>query len=504
MLRRTHPRFFFSLALLVLSLVTLPYLFAWRAGGEEHLFTGLLFNPVDGASYLAKMQQGWQGAWRYRLAFTAEPGRGAYLFLYYLFLGHVARGVGAPLILVYHAARLGGAALLLYALDAFYAAHLPRRARKAAFALAALGSGMGWLALPWGVVTTDFSVPEAYPFLSAYVNPHFPLSLALVLLLLIPEGERNLRRGAGAFLLALVSPFGVVLVLLIRGGLALWRLRVPEGRASWRDEFRALLPLAAGGLPYLFYTQWVVRADPVLAAWNAQNLTPAAPWWDVLLAFSPLLPLAVWSVRRGASPAALWLWVGSALALLYAPIALQRRFLFGLYVPLAGLAGLALSSWEGRRARLAASLVAALVAPVNLLVLLTVLAFPAAPPPEVYLSRGEAEALRWISAHTPQEAVFLASPQMGAFIPAFGGRRVVYGHPFETAHASAAEAAVADYFAGRVRPADEPFLTPADYLFFGPRERALGGLPPDSKPIYRAAGVGIWPLERPTIPSSLP
>ncbi len=483
---------------MVLFLITVPYLYAWRAAGEAHVFTGLLYNPLDGASYFAKMRQGWEGAWRYRLAFTAEPGAEAFLFLYYLFLGHLARLLHLAVPLTYHLARLVGAAALLCALDAFYAAHLPPRARRTAFAIAALGSGMGWLALPFGHIAADFGVPEAYPLLSAYVNPHFPLGLALMLLLLIPRpaGKRRmLTEGGIALLLALISPFGMVLVLLVRGGLALWRLRVPPRRRALEEGFRSLLPLVAGGLPYLLYTQWVVHADPVLAGWNAQNLTPAPPWWDVLLSFSPLLFLALWSLRGRKRPATLWMWLGLSLTLLYAPLALQRRFLTGVYVPLAGLAALALTAWEGRRRRLAITLTGALVLPTNLLILLTVFAFPAAPPPELYLSRAEADALRWIARNTPPESVVLASPQMGAFIPAFSGRRVVYGHPFETVDAEAAEAAVLHYFGGGLAPADAVYLAPADYLLFGPRERALGGQPPPSEPLYRCGDVGVWRLD---------
>ncbi|HEB64988.1 MAG TPA: hypothetical protein ENJ02_05550, partial [Chloroflexi bacterium] len=507
MLRRESPRFFYFIGALVLLLASLPYLYAWRVAGEMHVFSGLLYNPLDGASYLAKMRQGWEGAWRYRLAFTAEPGEGAFLFLYYLFLGHLARFLHLPIPLTYHLARLAGTAALLYALDAFYAAYLPPRARKTAFAFAALGSGMGWLALPFGLIPTDFSVPEAYPFLSAYVNPHFPLGLALALLLLIPrppEKKEMLLDGWISLLLAVISPFGMVLVLLVRGGLALGRVRVPPRWSALEEGFRSLLPLVAGGLPYLLYTQWAVRADPLLAAWNAQNLTPAAPWWDVLLAFSPLLPLALWSLRGRERPSLLWVWVTAAFLLLYAPLSLQRRFLMGVYVPLAGLGALALTAWDGARRRLAVALAGALAAPTVLLILLTVLSFPAAPPPELYLTRAEADVLNWIAANTPPESVVLASPQLSVFIPAFAGRGVVYGHPFETVEAEAAEAAVLHFFAGSLTPADLPYLVPADYLLIGPRERALGAHPPPSPPLCRRADVALWPYSVPRTAYSVP
>jgi len=90
---------------------------------------------------------------------------------------------------------------------------------KVAFALAALGSGMGWLASFLGVFTADLWVAEAYPFLSAYANPHFPLALAILMWVLTPFRENSWPEGtlvralltvlAGVGL-GIVLPFGVL------------------------------------------------------------------------------------------------------------------------------------------------------------------------------------------------------------------------------------------------------------------------------------------------------
>ncbi|MGW8250826.1 MAG: hypothetical protein ACWGO1_09310, partial [Anaerolineales bacterium] len=175
-------------ASVVLALaVILPYLYAAAAAGESHVFGGILFNPMDGNSYLAKMYQGFLGDWQFRLPYTADPGRGAYLFMFYLFLGHAARVLGLSLAVVYHATRVAGALIMLLAIYRFCTALLPdRRLVVLAFVLTSLGSGLGWLALPFGAFTADFWVAEAYPFLSAYANPHFPLALGLLLWILTP------------------------------------------------------------------------------------------------------------------------------------------------------------------------------------------------------------------------------------------------------------------------------------------------------------------------------
>ena len=134
-------------SLLLLILVSLPYLFAIQAGGNEYVFGGFLFNIYDGNSYLAKMQQGWQGDTTFTLPYTAEPGEGSYLFLFYIFLGHLARWLGWPVILLFHMARLASTVLLLISIYLFLNSNLPdRRALGFTFALIVLGSGLGWLA----------------------------------------------------------------------------------------------------------------------------------------------------------------------------------------------------------------------------------------------------------------------------------------------------------------------------------------------------------------------
>ena len=92
--------------ILVLILTSAPYYLAARGGGEDYVFAGFLMNPLDGNTYLAKMYQGYQGNWKYTLPYTAVKGEGAYLFEFYLFLGHLARLFDLPLIIVFHLARL--------------------------------------------------------------------------------------------------------------------------------------------------------------------------------------------------------------------------------------------------------------------------------------------------------------------------------------------------------------------------------------------------------------
>jgi len=243
---------------------------------------------------------------------------------------------------------------------------------------------------------------------------------------------------------------------------------------------------------------------PKLSVWNAQNLTLTPPAWDLFIALSPALILAAlgaWSrLHRQRDGNLLLTWVVLGLLLVYLPFGLQRRFMMGLFVPLAGLAGFGLgelAARPGQHAGLAARLGFAVSLPTNLLLLFVAFHGIQTHNELLYLTRSEAKALNWIEANTPTRALILASPQMGLFIPAHTGRRVIYGHPFETVNAEVEEQAVKKFFQGGRDPTIvSAFLKQhgVDYIFYGPRERELGALPDLSNlsPVYIDGEVIIY------------
>lgn len=481
-----------NILVVVFLAITLPYVLAVLTAGREHVFTGFLLNPADGASYLAKMYQGWSGAWRFKLPYTAEPGTGAYLFLFYLFLGHLARWLGLSLIVMFHLARLVGAGLLCYALAKFYGCIFSGRPDlyRMAFALTVFGSGMGWLALILGrgagQPPTDFWVAEAYPFLAMYANPHFPAGLALVLFSITLLIETTVRRRElylllVGLLIAVILPFGLVVALLVGAGRLAW---------TWLEtrnlEWRPFVCLGLLGGPFLLYQFWAAQVDPVLAVWNAQNQTPSPPLWNFILALAPALALAplgifhLVSMKANPVRRTIIAWLALGLLLVYFPCSLQRRFMLGFYIPTAVLAVYGVDFLRqkfARRTRAVGPVLFALALPTNLLLMIIGLSGALIHSPILYLSQDEARALAWIQAKTPANALILASPEMGSLVPAFSGRRVIYGHPFETVAAGQEEARVLEFYR-LVEPvtAETGILVDrkVDYVIYGPRERLLG------------------------------
>ena len=515
--------------LVTIALVTassLPYLIAWAVRPEGTHFTGLLVNPLDGHSYIAKMRQGLGGSWRFRLVFTPEPQQGACLFLLHIALGHLARWTQLPLIGVYHAARvLAGLFLVLVAYRFIAALGGEREQRRLASLLLGVSSGLGWLAGPAGYLSSDLWVPEAFVFYSILDTFHFPLAIALMLVVFMalarpgrePGWREALVAAMASVVLGVVQPFGVIPVYAT---LAVWTaLRwLRNRRLAWRTVgWTAVAGLVA--IAYPLYGVLAIQSDPVLAGWSAQNQTPSPPVWDWLLSFGLVAALAVPGViatvrRRTDGSLLLMAWVIAAGAGMYAPLALQRRLALGLQVPLALLA--ATGWWQVIRPRLRARLrgpaTAAMLGLSTLTNLFLIAMFVLAAvrgEPRFYLSNGEWQALKWLRDAADHDQVVLCASQTGMFVPAWAGQRVVYGHPFETVDAERREAQVQAYWAGEMGPEErEAFLREnrVRYVLVGPRELEIADCGSQiagcslqlaemvGEPVFEAGGVRVYQL----------
>lgn len=489
----------------VLGLASLPYVLGAWAAGPDRVFTGLQINPLDGVSYLAKMRLGYNGEWLFRLLFTPEQGQGVFLFTYFIALGHLARLLNLSLIFIFHAARLiGGFALLwlIYELIARLTAAIDLRRR--AWWIVALSSGVGWLAAMFGHAdSTDLTIAESNTFFSLMANAHFALAMALMLgmflivLDLNTAGAHSFPIGRVAALsamsvaLAIIQPFAPVTVYLVLGVtfLVMWR----RDRRWPRTPFWAVFCAGLITVPLMIYLYSATQADAVLQAWSRQNQTPSPSPIEYLLGYGLLWIFAFFGARaawkqRTNEQVLLLVWIGVTLLLLYAPFPLQRRFALGLHIPIGilaafGVTALVRAAWP-RRVLIGVMLLT------SLFLELALAGGAAARDPHIFLTTNEAAALNWLQANAPRDAVVLASPEMGAFVPAFAGQRVVYGHPFETVNAEAREQQVTDFFAGTLDRAAFLRANDVTYVLLGPRERSLGALEMNDLPIEETLSVG--------------
>jgi hypothetical protein len=275
-------------------------------------------------------------------------------------------------------------------------------------------------------------------------------------------------------------------------------LGIIRSSETWWKLFAVLL----GGLPIMVYQLWITQSNPELAAWNAQNLTTSPSIWDLIISYFPIILLAipssyfVWKSKDG-KPILLLIWAFLGLLLLYFPWSLQRRFILGYMIPLAGMAAIGLDRLFDQHRKVALAtlfFVVLLIIPTNLMIVLGGIQAVAVREPKVLLSHEEMMALEWIVSNTEQDALVLASPQMGLFIPAYTGRRVLYGHPFETVDATNMESAVVDFLNGRINLEKIPISRDVDLIFYGPREHEFGKIDfeSDYEIVYSSEGIQIF------------
>ncbi len=489
-------REFLILLFLFLLLTQSPAFLGMIFSGDNYQFGGFLLNPLDGNSYLAKMRQGWNGNWDFHLPFTADRGKGAYLFGFYILLGHIARWFHLDLVVTFHVFRFLCSVFMAVMIYRYFLHDFQSRYSLLSFSWVLLGGGLGGLVIPLDLLTPDFWVAEGYPFLAAYTNPHFPLSIALMLWLLNVDDEKptaNWFEWVLIFILSVIlsniSPFAVVLTLLIYGAkvfMGIWEKNKIHIKLYTLRGFI----LCLGSLPFMLYQTWVVRVNPELYLWNLQNQTPSP---SIILLIIGLSPVLLWAMATlfFVSPKRwikeTWIqWVFVAVIALYLPFSLQRRFMIGLYIPLGvGAAkGFQVLQQKYQAKKLLPfmfKLSFGLSLLTNIVLIFagfnTLMKFDR----KIFLTRYESEAYHWMRNNLSLDSLILAGEQSGLLIPAWSGQRVIYGHPYESVEANNNKEIVNAFFSGMLdidAQADLLCNHKIDYILWGYREREIYVEPP--------------------------
>jgi hypothetical protein len=488
----------FSISLALAMLTTIPYWVAANQVEPGHVFSGFLINPIDGFSYLAKMQQGREGWWTFALPYSPEPGPRVFLFSYHLMLGRIAGLMRLPNILIYHAARFIFSILMFYSAFLLYQTILTtRRLVWTAFTLTAIGSGLGWIGVIFGLMAIDLWVPEAIPFLTAYANAHFPLAAAIILLAVRfffdPKPKLILRFMTlviCGFTLAAIQPVVVLSLALV---FFCWLLietflRKRQGQSllesTDRDRYAIFAGFCLGSSPLILYQYVLTRTHPTISIWNQQNITPTPPLIEVLFGFGIILILAVIGIvaqrlQKIQSGRLLIIWALVGGVLLYLPFPLQRRFLMGLFFPLSCLAAYGIQSLSLKTVSFKAIVLAVLILaiPSNLFVLTAGLSTINRSESLLVIDESEKKAYEWAVMNLPSQSLLLIGPRGGNRIPAFGNLRVLFGHPFETPGAEQQRALVEELYSEEV--SDKVALLRlsrlgVDYVFLGAEEKNIG------------------------------
>jgi hypothetical protein len=509
---------------MILLLTSLPYLYGALLSTPANQFGGFVFGVEDGNSYLAKMRLGATGAWQFHLFYTSEPHAGAYLFMFHLLLGKLARFTGLSLILAYHLARLACGLFLLvtvYRFAAFFTAR--RQVRRLAFWLVALGSGLGWLVLLLGFLDRlglplDFYSPEAFAFHVLFSLPHLALAEALllwaILFLWVAWERRQVRyavlAGLALLSMAVIGPFYIATAVAAIGAAWLlrgWRQRQAAHR-RWAEVGLAALALAMAA-PVPLYGAYVFMTNPAFKAWADQGPVLSPSPVHYLLAFGLLAVFAVpgarAELRRGSERSLLLIgWCVVAPLLVYIPFTLQRRFSLGVQVPLSILAALGL--WQLldkrgmvlRRRRIVSAGAVALLSLSNLFILTSAGWEVSQQSPPIFHLGTEVDAADWLGAHLAPDQVVLSAYETGNYLPTRMSGRVFIGLSTETANIEMKDVLLRRFFGAgddtfRRQLLEDYGIT---YVFYGPTERALGDFSPGAaaylRPVYDNGPVQVY------------
>src|SRR5438445_9641909 len=339
---------------LVLAIVTaVPYAYAYIVQPHDQVFMGFFYLGDDANTYLAKMRQGWEGAWSWQNRYTTEASPSAYLFMFWILLGHIGAILQVPLIAVFHGARIAAAFALMGAAWLFISHFIEdRSARRFAFFFVAIGLGLGYViqALGHPVIfgnrtdTLDWRMPELTAFYSVLPLPHFAwsgvfagLGVALTLKA-IQRGSLVLGALAGVAWLGQAS-IHPQMPILMGGATAVALFLRPAPPRGW---MAATLAFAIPA-PYILYSYFAFVGNPEVQRWTFHSKNALPPETvSLVFALAPQLLLALTGIpgalrRRSREDVFLLAWLVLLAAILYLPNPagdLRRRFLDALYLPL--------------------------------------------------------------------------------------------------------------------------------------------------------------------------
>lgn len=348
---------FSAVALLVMAFASIPFWVGRTSETEDLRFRGTYFDETDYAVHLSMMQAGHMGDWAYQMRFTDEEHRPAYLRMFYIVLGHVSKWIGLDVESTFHLARWVFGFAALFAIYRLLCKIFPvSNHARAAFLLAVLGAGAGWLQLILGaplepISPIDFWLIDAYVFFSVSLFPSFSFTLALMawaLNLFLDYLETG--KPQTIFLVSLLAvlsqttnpiSFAVVDMAFAGAVMALWSHR--ENKKIEARHIVALSAIALAQIPLLVYNYLILSRDPFWSQFTAQNQTLSPPPIFYFWGFAPFWLFALYGIflalrERNPKLLALTAWTVGGFALAYLPVAIQRRFILGITIPLAALA----------------------------------------------------------------------------------------------------------------------------------------------------------------------
>jgi hypothetical protein len=517
-------RFVVIVIIVVCALTSLPYLYGYLSAPPDRVFMGIALGTPDTTQYFAWMRAfGQSHLIENRL--TPEPNEAVFFNLLWWTLGRLALWSGLSLPLVFQAFRIVTAITFLALAYWFCGLFLAERGqRRVAFLLIAFGSGLGWL---WVVhkyangladvaYPFDLYVVEPNTFLGMMAFPHFVqaalLILVVVALALFAFERRRLRdsavmalwAGIVALILGLTHAYDLLLIYAIIGAyaLVLWRREGFSSRLILIPAIIGVLSVAPALYSVYMTSAFPLWRDVLTQFSNAGAWTPNPLHLLILLGIPFFVALLAFGRNAGGEAtklqanreALLKTWFVVNFFVVYVPLNYQIHYLNGWQVPIAILATMALyrrvipalkrftdgSALALRSAvpRLLPALLLLAVLPTNAYLLTWRVVDLSRYNHPYYLTQDEWDALTWLNANAPSDAVVLSAMDVGQYVPSATGARAFLAHWAMTADLYGKQDMVRAFFDAEVGDAERAAILQSynvRYILWGPTERAIGG-----------------------------
>jgi hypothetical protein len=521
---RGEWRFVGLVALTILSLTSLPYIFGALSAPPDRHFMGFILNVSDHSQYLA-----WYKAFQTHFLIsnnlTPEPNPRVFFNLLWWTLGRFGYYTGLHYAVVYQIFRWVAGGFFLAAVYGFVSLILDDvLRRRTAFLVIALGAGFGWVLVLLKYTLTrgellfplDVYIAEGNSFLCLMAYPHFAEAAGLILvvfwLLLVGEERQRSRyavfAGLAAHFLGWQHGYDLLIVWVVPAAYAGLRL-VLERR--WPLYWVRALPIVVLlSWPPAVYAVLLTRLSPVwrevLAQFSNAGVYSPLPQHMVILMGLPLIAAVVTLVvsvfarlKAGSrsSPAKKELfvmtWFVIGWALVYVPADFQVHMINSWQVPIGLLATMGLyryvvpalrRRWSSSRvASLAGVALLLLIIPTNLYLWawrfydLNRHDYP------YYLYRDEVAAMRWLGDQAAPEAVVLSAYDTGRYVPSLASRRAFLSHWAQTVDFHEKRDAVEEFFVEDTDDGRRQEILQEHgvaYVLHGPAEQALGSYTPET------------------------
>lgn len=349
-------------AIVLIVLTSAPYLYAYLNSPDGTYYNGIhALTPGDFFVYFSYINQVREGNWLLYDYYTSEPQVMGLFNIVWVTVGLLARITNLSATLAYQLARILLIPILLAILYVFLAYFFSEKNKRLlAFLFACFASGVGsYFAIAsekalydsldsqcyhWPI---DLWMPEGNIFATMYHSPllivsYIMMMLSFLFFLLALKNNQYYYSLVAGFLTLIWFNFHpyyfpyFFLIISVYALIIIWRHR------KWGPMWHFLICLSIS-LPSFFYHYYLIKTDYVIGARALQNYTPSSPFLFIFLGLGFIFLgglIGIYLQYRSRKLFTndkvifLFVWLVCGFALLYSPIAFQRRFIQGLELPL--------------------------------------------------------------------------------------------------------------------------------------------------------------------------